>query len=79
MPIFEYTCLDCGNTSEILVARQDEIPECRSCRSTNLKKNISAHSSLSGKQLFGPASPCDSGCCNTPTPGCPGPNTCGNM
>jgi putative FmdB family regulatory protein len=48
MPIFEYLCLDCGKTSEILIAVSDDIPYCNSCSGRNLKKLLSPHSSMSG-------------------------------
>lgn len=48
MPLFEYECKDCGEKSEILVFGSDAQPNCQKCGSENLKKLLSAHSSLSG-------------------------------
>lgn len=46
MPIYEYTCNDCGQIFEILTtSRGDgEPPPCRHCQSTRVKKIISAGS-----------------------------------
>ena len=48
MPLFDFLCMDCGETSELLIAGSDESPRCKTCGGHNLKKLVSAHSSLSG-------------------------------
>jgi putative FmdB family regulatory protein len=41
MPIYEYTCENCGNDFELIVFRNDE-PECPSCGAKNPKKKMSS-------------------------------------
>lgn len=40
MPIFEYTCRQCHHDFEVLV-RSSTVPECPSCHSTALDKQLS--------------------------------------
>lgn len=40
MPIFEYVCRDCASGFECLV-RGSKLPECPTCGSTNLEKQLS--------------------------------------
>ena len=47
MPIFDFLCLDCGETSELLIAGSGETPRCKTCGGHNLKKLFYDHSSLS--------------------------------
>lgn len=42
MPIFEYTCDDCGHEFEFLL-RGSRTPACPSCQSVHLKKKLSLH------------------------------------
>ncbi len=78
MPIFEYLCLDCGKTSEILMVALDDSPKCNFCNSHHLKKLLSAHSSMSG--LFKNNIPGlgDTTCCGSSPgdAGCEGPGSC---
>ncbi|MFC1821436.1 FmdB family zinc ribbon protein [Thermodesulfobacteriota bacterium] len=78
MPLFDYLCQDCGKASEVLITASNDQPQCRSCKSVNLKKMISAHSSLSGASATSFPGPGDSACCgSTPTnAGCAGPGNC---
>ena len=78
MPLYDYLCQDCGETSEILITASSERPQCRSCNSLNLKKMISAHSSLSGASVSSFPGPGDTACCgsNPTTAGCAGPGSC---
>jgi putative FmdB family regulatory protein len=78
MPIFEYLCLDCGERSEILVIRSDEKPQCLVCGARNLKKLLSAPSSLSGTDRQNLPGPGDTACCgSTPSQAsCAGPGSC---
>ncbi|PIE71052.1 MAG: FmdB family transcriptional regulator [Deltaproteobacteria bacterium] len=41
MPIYEFTCQDCGSTFETLVMKNDE-PTCKSCGSTKVSRLMSA-------------------------------------
>lgn len=41
MPIYEYTCSDCGKRFELLV-RGGATPECPHCRSARLERELSA-------------------------------------
>jgi putative FmdB family regulatory protein len=41
MPIYEYTCEECGNEFELLVFRNDE-PECPQCGSKKPVKKMSS-------------------------------------
>ncbi|MCK5784734.1 MAG: zinc ribbon domain-containing protein [Desulfobacterales bacterium] len=79
MPLFDYVCLDCEKTSEILVKGSDDRPECQSCGSENLKKLFSAHSSMSGPSKFKMPGPGDTACCGSApgqAAGCAGPGSC---
>jgi len=61
MPIYEYTCRDCGNDFEQLI-RGDEKPVCPSCGKRHLTKAFSvpaAHSASDFKEL-----PCHASGCN---------------
>jgi putative FmdB family regulatory protein len=40
MPIFDYTCADCGKTSELLVRSSRETPACPHCGSAKLAKQL---------------------------------------
>ncbi len=78
MPLFDYLCLDCGQSSEILIAGSVEEPECNLCGSRKLKKLLSAHSSISGSSKMSMPGPGDTSCCgSTPSAaGCAGPGSC---
>jgi len=38
MPLFDIECKDCGEVSEFLQVRSDEVMECKKCRSKNVAK-----------------------------------------
>jgi putative FmdB family regulatory protein len=78
MPLYDYHCSDCGKSSEILLTRTDERPECPQCGSRNLNKLLSAHSSLSGTASGGVPGPGDTACCGSHPnhDSCAGPGTC---
>jgi putative FmdB family regulatory protein len=44
MPLYEYTCLDCGETFDKIVSfsEADKLPLCPSCGEKNTQKKISA-------------------------------------
>jgi putative FmdB family regulatory protein len=78
MPIFEYLCLDCGERTEVLMVRSGEEPQCLACGVQNLKKLLSAPSSMSGPTKRILPGPRDTACCGS-TPGqasCAGPGSC---
>ncbi|MCP4693004.1 MAG: zinc ribbon domain-containing protein [Desulfobacterales bacterium] len=79
MPLFDFLCLDCGSQSEILVTGSDRQAKCQSCGGENLKKLLSAHSSLSGPSHGGMPGPSDTACCGSAPgqgPSCAGPGSC---
>ena len=79
MPIFDYVCLDCGNSSEIFLAGSAQLPECSFCGSKNLKKLLSAHSSMSGSSKNSLPGFGDTACCGSSpgeATGCAGPGSC---
>lgn len=71
MPIFEYTCQDCGHAFEVLV-RSSTVPECPRCHSIQLEKQLSVVGKVgvsSGRE----AAPVAAGPCGTcGNPGGPG-------
>jgi putative FmdB family regulatory protein len=78
MPLFEYLCLDCGKTSEALIIGSADRPQCGSCGGRNLRKLLSAHSSMSGPGKNSFPGPGDTACCGT-SPShadCAGPGSC---
>jgi putative FmdB family regulatory protein len=78
MPLFDYLCLDCGKVSEILISASDAKPQCQSCSGSNLKRLLSAPSTLSGTSRKNLPGPGDTSCCGS-TPGlagCSGPGSC---
>ncbi|MBC2696019.1 MAG: zinc ribbon domain-containing protein [Desulfobacteraceae bacterium] len=78
MPLFDFLCLDCGKSSELLITGSEDQPKCHSCGSSNLKKLLAAHSSFSGASHQSMPGPGDTSCCGS-TPGeagCAGPGSC---
>jgi putative FmdB family regulatory protein len=79
MPLYDFLCLDCAALSEILVTGADEPPTCSHCGSRNLKKMLSAHSSLSGARPSRLPATGDTACCGSEpgqAAGCAGPGSC---
>ena len=78
MPLFEYMCLDCGQSSEALIMGSADQPKCNFCGSCNLKKLLSAHSSVSGSAKTNFPGPGDTACCGTSPDhaDCSGPGSC---
>jgi putative FmdB family regulatory protein len=78
MPLYDYLCLDCQKLSEILVTTATEEPQCSQCGSPNLKKMLSAPSSLSGSSSQGLPGAGDTACCGSSPmqAGCAGPGSC---
>lgn len=79
MPLFDFLCIDCGEMSEILVTGGGDAVSCRKCGSKNLKKMLSAHSSLSGPRSASMPGAGDTACCGSAPgmgAGCAGPGSC---
>lgn len=57
MPIYEYACQACGHEFETLV-RAGTIPQCPTCRSTQLDKRLSVFATASAETPAVAASPC---------------------
>ena len=72
MPIYEYACSDCGHQFETLV-RSGTTPQCPSCHSTALDKQLSVFATTGESTKAAPpmAGPC--GSCGHPD----GPGACG--
>jgi len=70
MPIYEYACRKCGHEFETLV-RSGNVPDCPSCRSTELEKKLSVFATAASSTEAAPtAGPC--GACGHPD----GPGAC---
>ena len=70
MPIYEYSCKDCGTEFETLV-RASSVPDCPSCHSTDLEKKLSVFATAGSTPEAAPAAgPC--GSCGNPG----GPGSC---
>jgi putative FmdB family regulatory protein len=67
MPIYEYTCNDCGSEFELLI-RGEEKPACPSCGRKRLTKSLSVPAAHTGGSKE-PACPVQSSC---PNQGCSG-------
>lgn len=62
MPIYEYTCSQCGSDFELLV-REGTVIECPECGSKKAAKKMSAFSAQSGSSNDAPP-PCFGGGCD---------------
>jgi putative FmdB family regulatory protein len=78
MPLFDFLCLDCGKVSEILVSSAGDKVECQACGSSQVKKMLSAVSSLSGVRKSSLPGAGDTPCCGASpaSAGCAGPGSC---
>ena len=78
MPLFDFLCLDCGATSEQLVSSSSETLNCEQCGGANLRKLLSAPSSLSGAAKQSLPGVGDTTCCGSvpSMAGCAGPGSC---
>ena len=78
MPLFDFLCADCGHVAEVLVFNETMTVHCQQCGSSNLKKLMSAHSSLSGPPSTAMPGPGDTACCGSSPghAGCAGPGSC---
>ena len=55
MPIYEFRCMDCNESFETLVLRQDEKVSCPKCKGSNVRRLMSAFASKVGDN-FTPSS-----------------------
>lgn len=71
MPIYEYSCKDCGSEFETLV-RASSTPDCPNCQSIDLEKKLSVFATPAPASSAAPlaAGPC--GSCGHPD----GPGSC---
>ena len=78
MPLFDYLCEKCGSVNELLMTATSDRPHCNFCGSQELKKLISAHSSLSGVSPMRLPGAGDTGCCGSKLDqaDCEGPGSC---
>ena len=65
MPLYDYHCENCGNVSELLMNLSSDQPQCSFCGSPNLKKLMSATSSLSAASVDRLPKAGDTGCCGS--------------
>ncbi len=79
MPLYEFKCENCGKSTEQLILRPQETPVCNACGSSNLTKQISAHSSMSGPAKNSLPGLNDTACCGSSpnnVQDCAGPGSC---
>lgn len=78
MPLYDFVCRDCGNTTEMLVTGSEKGLSCPACGSSSLSKLLSAPSSLSGAPKSRLPGPGDTACCGASpsAAGCAGPGSC---
>ena len=78
MPIYDVICLSCQAQSELLVISGSQEMTCPQCGSTEVRKLMSATSSMTGRNGPSLPGPGDTSCCGS-TPGhagCAGPGSC---
>ncbi|MFP4354024.1 MAG: FmdB family zinc ribbon protein [Phycisphaerae bacterium] len=73
MPIYEYTCSDCNNEFELLVANHRAKPSCPSCDSKKLQRKFSTFAAH--QKSSAPACP-SAGQCPSAMPGGPCGGAC---
>jgi putative FmdB family regulatory protein len=70
MPLFEYTCADCGRRFEVLM-REGVTPVCPACRGGRVEKQLSAFAVGAAASRPSPA-PAGHACGGCPHAGAPG-------
>lgn len=78
MPIFDLHCRQCGFLGEVIQLVPDAESMCPECGSTDVARNMSPTSTLTGKSAQAYPGPGDTACCGS-TPGhagCAGPGSC---
>jgi putative FmdB family regulatory protein len=78
MPIYDINCSDCRYSGEMLALTADAPLTCPSCGGSNVEKQMSATSSLSGKTPQAYPGAGDTACCGQSPghAGCAGPGSC---
>ncbi len=79
MPIFEILCEACGYAGEVLKLTSSAPVQCPSCGSDRTVKQMSATSSLTGREAKTIPGPQDTACCGSrpgEAQGCAGPGSC---
>lgn len=71
MPLYEYTCNDCGRTFEFLT-REGQAPACPGCGGTRLEKQFSTYAVSMGSGGHSHAAPSPCASCHNPA----GPGAC---
>jgi putative FmdB family regulatory protein len=71
MPIYEYSCQQCGNEFEMLV-RSSTVPKCPQCHSVDLEKALSVFATAASSAGTPAAAPSPCGSCGHPG----GPGAC---
>jgi len=70
MPLYEYTCDECGKRFELLV-REGTVPACPACRGTRVQKQLSAFA-VGSAPFRAAAPPSNPACASCPHAGRPG-------
>jgi putative FmdB family regulatory protein len=65
MPLYEYNCLDCNDTFELLIRTGDQ-PHCPDCEGTRLEKLLSAPAAHIGGHELPICQPLPAGGCGLP-------------
>lgn len=65
MPIFEYTCLDCGQDFEAIVFKSSESVCCPQCKKENLEKKMSKFAFKGTDRFVGTGSSSSCGSCSS--------------
>jgi putative FmdB family regulatory protein len=73
MPIYEYQCASCGTEFEVLVRGSSPLPACPGCKSSELRKKLSAFATITGAASAHAELPAACQSCGNPG----GPGACG--
>jgi putative FmdB family regulatory protein len=65
MPLYEFTCNDCGARFEELIRSDQDIPTCPACSGTSVTRQLSTFATRAGTR-----SPSNLGTSNVPGGGC---------
>jgi putative FmdB family regulatory protein len=65
MPIFEYSCLDCGQDFETIVFKSNERVCCPQCKKENLEKKMSKFAFKGTDRFVGTGSSSSCGSCSS--------------
>jgi putative FmdB family regulatory protein len=71
LPIFEYTCADCGEEFEELVFGDDSDVACPKCEAASVSRKVSTFAFKSGSKFVSSSNAACSGCSPGPS-GCTG-------